>query len=221
MIPLPIDAELPRILDCIRQSRSAVIVAEPGAGKTTRLPPAILHAGLLPPDAPNLIMLQPRRVAARLAAARIAEEQNWSLGKEVGYHIRFERRIGNTTRLRILTEGILTRQLLDDSYLPGIGCVVLDEFHERNLQSDLSIAMLRELRQSVRPDLILIVMSATLDAEPVAKFLGDAPIITAPGRTFPIDIQYRPSMPNQLEQSVGDAVRDSLSMPGGDSPSTK
>jgi ATP-dependent helicase HrpB len=216
MISLPIDAELPRILDCIRQSRSAIIVAEPGAGKTTRLPPAILRAGLLSPDAPNLIMLQPRRVAARLAAARIAEEQNWSLGKEVGYHIRFERRIGSATRLRILTEGILTRQLLDDSYLPGIGCVVLDEFHERNLQSDLSIAMLRELRQSVRPDLILIVMSATLDAEPVAKFLGDAPILTAPGRTFPIDIQYRPTMPNQLERSVSDAVLDSLALPGND-----
>ncbi|HEY1684860.1 MAG TPA: ATP-dependent helicase HrpB [Tepidisphaeraceae bacterium] len=216
MISLPIDAELPRILDAIRQSRSAVIVAEPGAGKTTRVPPAILKAGILSADAPNLIMLQPRRVAARLAAARIAEEQTWTLGQQVGYQIRFERRITKDTRLRILTEGILTRQLLSDPYLPTIGCVILDEFHERNLHSDLSIAMLRELSQTVRPDLILIVMSATLNAEPVSKFLGGAPILQSPGRTFPLDIQYRDTPPNNIEESVADTVRDCLDQSGND-----
>ena len=109
-------------------------------------------------------MLQPRRVAARAAANRIGEENGWEIGNEVGYQIRFEKRIGPRTRLRVLTEGVLTRQLLDDPFLEGIGAVVLDEFHERNLNSDLAVAMLREMKQTVRPDLKIIVMSATLEA---------------------------------------------------------
>ena len=126
-------------------------------------------------------MLQPRRVAARATAARIADEQNWSLGDEVGYQVRFERRISAATRLRIQTEGILNRQLLADPFLESIGAVVLDEFHERSIHSDLAMALLREVRREVRPDLIIVVMSATLDAEPVARFLGDCPVVRGRG----------------------------------------
>src|SRR3954462_979238 len=163
MLPLPIDPFLPDIVTRVRESRSLVLVAEPGAGKTTRVPPALLRASdLLSPQHPNIVMLQPRRVAARAAAMRIADENGWALGDQVGYHVRFDRKIGPRTRLRVLTEGILTRQLLDDPFIEEIGCVVLDEFHERNLHTDMSIAMLREVRHSVREDLMLLVMSATL-----------------------------------------------------------
>src|ERR1700722_1157125 len=161
MTPLPIDEFLPEIVRAAASARAAVIVAPPGAGKTTRVPPAILAANLLSKDHPNLTMLQPRRAAARAAAQRIAEENNWDLGRQVGYHIRFERRLSAATRLRVLTEGILTRQLIDDPFLEGIGAVVLDEFHERGIHTDLAIALLREVKQTVRNDLILLVMSAT------------------------------------------------------------
>src|SRR5439155_5131445 len=132
---------------------------------------------LLSNEHPNVVMLQPRRVAARAAAQRIAEENGWELGREVGYQIRLERQMTDQTRLRVMTEGILTRQLLDDPFLPGVGAVILDEFHERSLHSDVAIAFLREIRQTVREDLMLVVMSATLEAEPVAKFLGDCPVV--------------------------------------------
>ncbi len=141
MTELPIDASLPRIIEALAR-RSLVVVAPPGSGKTTRVPPAILRAGLLSADHPAVIVLQPRRVAARAAAARIAEEQGWSLGGEVGYQVRFERRFSPQTRLRFLTEGILTRQLLADPFLETVGAVILDEFHERNLNSDLALALL-------------------------------------------------------------------------------
>src|SRR6516162_5594231 len=160
MVSLPIDPALPQIVERLRQSRSLVLVAPPGAGKTTRVPPAILRAGLLSAEHPNLIMLQPRRVAARAAAQRIADENGWTLGgREIGYHIRFEKRLTPQTRIRILTEGILTRQLLVDPFLEGVGLVILDEFHERSIHVDLAIAMLRELQQTVRLDLKIIVMS--------------------------------------------------------------
>jgi ATP-dependent helicase HrpB len=175
----------------VREQRALVLVAEPGAGKTTRVPPAILAAKLLSAEHPNLVMLQPRRVATRAAAERIADENGWTLGNEVGYHVRFDRKISDRTRLRVLTEGILTRQLLDDPFLEGVGAVILDEFHERSLHTDIAIALLREVRQTVREDLILIVMSATLEADPVSRFLGGCPIVSVPGRAFPIEIEHR------------------------------
>lgn len=224
MTPLPIDSYLPEITDALRQHRAIVLVAEPGAGKTTRVPPAILRAGLLSADHPNLVMLQPRRIAARAAAERIAEEQNWPVGGEVGYQVRFENRITPRTRLRVVTEAILTRQLLDDPSLDGVGCVVLDEFHERSIHSDLALALLREARDSLRDDLLIVVMSATLDADHVARFLtlpvplGEplrpTPIVRVPGRTFPVDVEYRPAGGADLEQAVARAVRDNWDRAG-------
>ncbi|MDB5326420.1 MAG: ATP-dependent helicase HrpB [Phycisphaerales bacterium] len=208
MTPLPIDSFLPEITDSLRKHRAIVLVAEPGAGKTTRVPPAILNAGLLGEAHPNLMMLQPRRIAARASAERIGEEQGWAVGERVGYQVRFENRITARTRLRVVTEAILTRQLLDDPSLEGIGCVVLDEFHERSIHSDIALALLNEVKQALRDDLLLVVMSATLDAGPVAKFLGDCPIIRVPGRTFPVEISYKSLGGAYLDEAVARVVRE-------------
>ena len=207
---LPIDAAIPDVLDAIRRNRCLVLVAPPGAGKTTRLPPALVASGLLAPEHPNVVVLQPRRVAARSVAARIAEENGWTLGEEVGYQVRFERKIGPRTRLRVATEGILNRQVVADPFLEGVGAVVLDEFHERSLHTDLALALLKEVRDSVRDDLILVVMSATLEAEPVAAFLGDAPIVRVEGRTFPVAITHRGNdgapLPDRMARAIAEAL---------------
>ena len=212
MTPLPIDAVIPRIVESLRRERSLVLVAPPGSGKTTRVPPAILRAGILSAENPVIIMLQLRRVAARAAAQRIADENGWGLGVEVGFQIRFERRVGPRTRLVVETEGILNRQLLSDPFLEGVGCVILDEFHERSIHTDLAIALLREVRETVREDLRIVVMSATLDAGPVSRFLGGCPVIEAEGRTFPVEVVYRPvARPSASESVVGaveEVVRD-------------
>ncbi len=208
MLPLPIDALLPEISEKLRTGISLVLVAPPGAGKTTRVPPAIIRENLLSKEHPHLIMLQPRRVAARASAERIAAEQNWTLGREVGYHIRFEKRYTAQTRIRVLTEAILTRMLLADAALEGIGCVILDEFHERNLHTDLALAFLREIQQTIRPDLKIIIMSATLDAEPVAAFLGGCPVLQSQGRSFAVDVSYHPLREKRLEDHIASLVAD-------------
>lgn len=192
MQPLPIDPFLPEIAAQVREHKRLVIVAEPGAGKTTRVPPYLMQQGFL--QAPNnrIVMLQPRRVAARASAARIAYENAWELGRQVGYQVRGERRLGRDTQLAILTEGILTRQLVEDPFLEGVGCVILDEFHERHIDTDLCIAMLREVCATVREDLHLVVMSATIDAQSVAGFLGDCPVVQVPGRVFPVETHLAP-----------------------------
>ncbi len=215
MTTLPIDSALPAILDQIRTHRRLVLVAAPGAGKTTRVPPAILAANLLPDAHPTVLLLQPRRVAARASATRIAAEQGWTLGGQVGYQIRFEKRVGPTTRLKVVTEGILNRQLIADPFLDGVGAVILDEFHERSLHTDLALALLREIRDSVRADLIIVAMSATMDADPVARFLGDAPVLRVAGRTFPVTIQHRagPSLtggPQAIADSVAGAIEAAM-----------
>ena len=210
MIELPIDAVIPDVLAKLRERRALVLVAEPGAGKTTRVPPAIVKHELLARDHPNVVLLQPRRVAARAAAARIAEENGWELGREVGYQVRFERKISAATRLHVMTEGILSRQLLDDPILEGVGCVILDEFHERSLHTDLAIALLREVKQTVRPDLMIVVMSATLEAEPVAKFLDGCPIIKSEGRTFPVEITHAGATPRiELPHRIARLIAES------------
>lgn len=186
--PLPIDDVLPQVLDGLRQREALVLEAPPGAGKTTRVPAALLDAGLAGDK--EVVVLQPRRLATRLAAARVAEERGERLGDVVGYQVRFDDVSSAKTRLRFVTEGLLTRRLVGAPRLPEVGCVVLDEFHERHLAGDLALAMLRRLQLTTRPDLKLVVMSATLDATPIAAWLGDAPRVRSEGRPFEVRVDY-------------------------------
>jgi ATP-dependent helicase HrpB len=200
---LPIDDVLPSLVTAVRDRRVAVLVAPPGAGKTTRVPGALLDAGTIEGE---IVVLQPRRLAARLAATRIASERGVELGREVGYEVRFDRKRSAATRISLVTEGILTRRLLSDPTLRGVGCVVIDELHERNLDGDLALALVHRLR-ATRPELALVAMSATLDAEPVAAFLGDAPVIRSEGRAFPLTIEHVEPDDRPLGKQVSAAVR--------------
>ena len=184
LAPLPIDVHLPAVVDALAARRAAVLVATPGAGKTTRVPPALVDQG-------RVLVLQPRRVAVRAVAARIAEERGWTLGREIGWHIRFEKRFAPTTPLVVVTEGILTARLQQDPLLSDVTTVVLDEFHERSIHADLGLALVRQAWLA-RDDLRVLVMSATLDTAPVARFLGDCPVIDVPGTTHPLTIDYAP-----------------------------
>lgn len=181
--------------------RAAVLSASPGAGKTTRVPPALIDAG-------PVILLQPRRVAARAVARRIADERNWTLGREVGWHIRFEKRATRDTRLLVVTEGILTARLQQDPLLSDFSTIILDEFHERSVHADLGLALARQAWLA-RSDLRIVVMSATLDVAPVARFLNDAPIVDVPGTLHPLTIEYADKEP------IADAVRAVLSRTSG------
>jgi ATP-dependent helicase HrpB len=187
--PLPLDTAWPELQGALVDHRNLVLVAEPGAGKTTRFPPLLLHSGLVAENQ-KILVLEPRRLAARAAAARIAEEQVWHLGNEIGYQVRFENKTSPSTRIQILTEGLLARRLQTDSELTDVGAIILDEFHERSLHTDLAIGLLMELQELARPDLRIIVMSATIDAERVAQFLGGAPIVRVPGRMHPVEIHH-------------------------------
>ncbi len=198
---LPIDDVLSDVVAGVRATRTCVLVAPPGAGKTTRVPGALLDS-----ITGSIVVLQPRRLAARLAAARIASERGSELGREVGYQVRFDRRVSAATRIELVTEGVLTRRLLGDPELTGVGCVVIDEFHERHLDGDLALALVARLRER-RPELALLVMSATLDAEPVAAFLGNAPIVRSEGRAYPVAIEYSQPDDRQLGKQVAAAVR--------------
>jgi len=193
--PLPIDTHLAEITEHVRRSRTAVIVAPPGSGKTTRVPPALSSLG-------RTILLQPRRVAARALARRIAFERGWTIGEEIGWQIRFERRFSRDTRLLVATEGILTARLQSDPLLSDFSVVILDEFHERSIHADLALALVKQALDA-RDDLAVIVMSATIDAGPVSRYLGDAHVFNITARTYPIDIRYRPGI------SIAQAVRDS------------
>ena len=209
MTPLPIDPLLPRIVEALRASPSLVLEAPPGAGKTTRVPRALLDAGFAATG--EIVVLEPRRLAARLAARRVAEELGEEVGGTIGYQMRFEDVSSARTRVRFVTEGTLTRRLLRDRELRGVAVVLLDEFHERHLDGDLALALLRRLQLGSRPDLKLVAMSATLDAAPVAAFLGDAPRVRSEGRLFPIEIEHLPeSDDRRLESQVSSAVRGLL-----------
>lgn len=199
--PLPIDPLIPDILRRLREWPNLIIEAPPGAGKTTRVPPALLDL-----DAGDVLVLEPRRIAARMAARRVASERGEHLGVAVGYQVRFESVCGPETRLRFLTEGVLTRRLLSDPELAGVGAVVLDEFHERHLEGDLALALLRRLQTTYRPDLHIIVMSATLDTAPISRFLGNCPVMRSEGRLYPLDIRYTPQSADRLEGQVAAAV---------------
>jgi ATP-dependent helicase HrpB len=203
-ISLPIDTLLPEIVRTLEESSSLVIEAPPGAGKTTRVPPALLSLGL-----GDVLVLEPRRIAARMAARRVAQELGEKLGETVGYQVRFEDVSGPRTRLRFLTEGVLTRRLLSDPQLKGVGVVVLDEFHERHLDGDLALALLRRLKVRI------VVMSATLDTEPVANYLArprpgglqaGCPVLRSEGKLHPLRVEYTPHSAAPLEEHVAAAV---------------
>lgn len=202
MIPLPIDEVLPALVAALRQHPCAVVQAPPGAGKTSRVPPALLDAHLA--GSGRLLLVEPRRLAARAAARRIAAERGGRLGDEIGYHVRFDRCQGPATRLVVVTPGILLRLLHEDPYLESVGILVFDEFHERSLDVDLALAAARLVQQTVRPELRLVVMSATLAAGPVAAYLGACPVIASEGRTFPVSIVHEPR-PERLAWPVAAA----------------
>ena len=186
-LPLPVDGLLPQLVEVLRAGPAVVLQAAPGAGKTTRVPPALLDAGLAGEG--DIWVLEPRRLATRLAAGRVAEERGERLGETVGYQIRFEERASPQTRLRFVTEGVLGRRLLSSPGLGGVGAVVLDEFHERHLQGDLALALLRRLQHQGHP-LKLVVMSATLDTRPLREFLGGCPLLSSEGRAFPVEVEH-------------------------------
>lgn len=210
--PLPIDPLLPEIVAALHVTNRVVLRAAPGAGKTTRVPAALLDAGL---DAGRqVLVLEPRRIAARAAAAFVAEMRGGALGGEVGYRIRFEQRGGIGTRLWFLTEGVFGRQLAKDPFLEKAGVVVLDEFHERHVPGDLALAVVRELQNTVRPDLKLVIMSATLETEALAAFCGGPPgcrVFTCAGRAFPVAVEHVPTPDaRRLATRVAGALRDVL-----------
>lgn len=214
-VALPIDSVLPQLLDALRDAGAAVLRAPTGAGKTTHVPPAILDAGLADPG--TIVVLQPRRLAARACARRMAHERGGRLGEEIGYQVRFDRCFGRQTRILVVTEGILLRMLHDDPLLESVGAVVFDEFHERNLQSDLALAMVRRVRDTVRPELRLVVMSATLDGQPLSRWLGGCPMIESQGRLHPVEIAYAEGLDElSIAQRAAEGTRQILDRTAGD-----
>ena len=201
MTRLPIDAILPEIRSRLRSSRSLVIEAPPGAGKTTRVPPALLD--IVDGD---IIVLEPRRLAARMAARRVASELGEKVGQTVGYQVRFEEVAGPRTRIRFMTEGVLTRRLLVDPLLRGAGAVMLDEFHERHIDGDLALALLKRLQATRRNNLNVVVMSATLDAGQVAAYLGGCPVARSEGKLHDLSIAYTPYSSKPPEEQVAAAL---------------
>jgi ATP-dependent helicase HrpB len=187
MIKLPIDEVLPRFIETLHNNSSVILHAPPGAGKTTRVPLALLEA--IPEQNCRIIMLEPRRIAAVSAARWMATCLGEEVGRTVGYSIRFDSRISQSTRIEVVTEGILTRRIQNDPGLVGVDIVIFDEFHERSIHADFGLALCREVQQ-LRPDLKIIVMSATLDLKPLSRLIGDAPVVSSEGRNFEVKIKY-------------------------------
>ena len=211
---LPIDDVLPVLRAALATRSSAVLQAPPGAGKTTRVPLALLEESWLASQ--RIIMLEPRRLAARAAARRMADSLGEPVGATVGFRVRGETRVGNRTRIEVVTEGVLTRMLHEDATLDGVGLVIFDEFHERSLNADVGLALSLETQSVLRPELRLLVMSATLDGVAVAVLLDGAPVIASEGRTFPIEIRYLPRRAEQsVEGAVANAIRRALAEDGG------
>ncbi|MBM3980760.1 MAG: ATP-dependent helicase HrpB [Planctomycetes bacterium] len=199
--PLPIDDALPQLLAALSVNGAAVLRAPTGAGKTTRVPPALMDSGLV-------LMLEPRRVAARAAARRMALEDGTPLGDTFGYQVRFDKKASALTRVLVVTPGVLLRRLHDDPYLEGVSCVLFDEFHERGLEADLALGMVRLIRENVRPELRCVVMSATVDPGAVSAYLGGCPVVDSAGRAFPVEVKYRPRRSDiAVSLVVADAIR--------------
>ncbi len=215
MADLPIEAVLPDIRAALSGASGLVLQAPPGAGKTTRVPLALLDQDWL--GGKRIIMLEPRRLAARAAAARMAAMLGEAVGATIGYRIRLDAKVGPSTRIEVVTEGILTRMLQDDASLPGIGLVIFDEFHERSLNADLGLALCLEAQAALRDDLKLLVMSATLDGAPVAALMGGVPLVTSEGRAFAVDTRFlaRPE-PRRFPEAMAAAIRRALESEDGD-----
>ena len=203
--PLPIDAALDDLARALAANNAAVLVAPPGAGKTTRVPLALLDEPWI--GNKKIIVLEPRRIAARASAERMAKTLGERVGDTVGYRVRFGSKVSRATRIEVVTEGIFSRQILDDPELTGIAAVLFDEFHERSLDADLGLALARDAQTGLREDLRILVMSATLDGARVAKLLGDAPVIASEGRAFPVETRYLGRKPDApLERQMADAI---------------
>ena len=208
-LPLPIDAALPELTAALRAHNTAVLVAPPGAGKTTRVPLVLAEEAWAAPNAQErrrILVLEPRRLAARAAAERMAKTLGEKVGETVGLRVRFGSKVSARTRIEIVTEGVFTRLILDDPMLEGVAAVLFDEFHERSLDADLGLALARDVQQGLREDLRLVVMSATIDGARVAKLLGDAPAIASEGRVFPVETRYLGRDPRPIEPQIADAI---------------
>jgi len=211
----PIDEILPALKEAVRKYSSVVLQAPPGAGKTTRVPPALLE--VIEPRQGRILMLEPRRIAAVSAARWMAGRLQEEVGQTLGYSIRFDSRVSKQTRIEVMTEGILTRRILADPGLAGVAMVIFDEFHERSLQTDLALALCLELRHGLRDDLKILVMSATLEGGPVSALLGDAVVITSQGSAYPVEQRYCGDSPNQpVTKRVTEVVRRALRETTGD-----
>jgi ATP-dependent helicase HrpB len=202
--PLPIDATLPDLAAALRAQNAAVLVAPPGAGKTTRVP--LVLAGEEWAAGRRILVLEPRRLAARAAAERMAKTLGERVGETVGLRVRFGSKLSRKTRIEILTEGVFTRLILDDPMVDGVAAILFDEFHERSLDADLGLALARDVQHGLREDLRLLVMSATIDGARVAKLLGDAPVIAAEGRAFPVETRYLGRDARPIEPQIADAI---------------
>jgi ATP-dependent RNA helicase HrpB len=213
--PLPIDDLIPALREALRIGSGAVLQAAPGAGKTTRVPLGLLAEPWL--EGRRILMLEPRRLAARTAARHMATLVGQPVGGLVGYRVRHETMVSSATRIEVLTEGILTRLIQADATLDGVGLVIFDEFHERSIHADLGLALTLHTRALVRNDLRIVAMSATLDGAPIAALLGGVPVLTSPGRTYPVETRYRPRRPaGRMESEVASAVREALVEEPGD-----
>ena len=214
MDSLPVDEALPRLKEALAARNAAVLVAPPGAGKTTRVPLALLDAPWL--GRGKIVMQEPRRLAARAAARRMAATLDEAVGETVGYRVRLDTRVGPRTRIEVVTDGLFLRMLQDDPSLEGIGCVIFDELHERGLETDLSFALVREAQTALREDLRVIAMSATLDPGPVADRLGGASVVESAGRMFPVDTRYLDrEATGRIEDGVAATVRRALAEESG------
>jgi ATP-dependent helicase HrpB len=215
MLSLPIEEALPELRAALARHASVVLQAPPGAGKTTLVPLALLDEPWL--RGRGILLLEPRRLAARAAAGRMSQLRSEGIGETVGFRIRFESRVSKTTRVEVLTEGILSRRLQHDPALEGVGLVIFDEFHERHLHADLALALALDSQRGLREDLKILVMSATLDGAAVAQLLGGVPIVSSQGRSFPVDVRYLPRDPEgRLPDVVAQAVCRALSEQEGD-----